>query len=109
MALSRDMLAGAPLLSSLITAHRNRQQLIDEGARRENAKRTNHVCKVGEKASMAAYDPAKLEPKAHGPCMITQVFASGAARIQLGESTEEIVNIRKLFPCKESNPNLVQI
>ena len=103
MALSRDMLADVPLLANLATIHKNRQQLVDEGARRENAKRSNHALQAGGKASMASYGPAKLEPRAHGPCMVTQVLANGTAKIQLDGAAEEVVSIRKLFPHKESN------
>ena len=57
---------------------------------------------------MATYGPAKLEPKAHGPCEAAQAFASGAAKAQRGEAEEEIASIRKLFPHKEPSARLAQ-
>ena len=97
----RDMMVDVPLISNLIAIRNKRQQHVDESARRENAKRIKHVFKIGDKANMITCDPTKLEPRTHGPHEITQVFTNGTAKMSKDEVTEEIVNIRKLFPHKE--------
>ena len=50
---------------------------------------------------MITEDPSKLGPRKHGPYPIVKVFTNGTVRILRTESTEETVNIRKLFPHKE--------
>ena len=68
-----------PLIANLSTVRKNRQQMIDESVRRENAKRARHVFEAGDRVNMVACDPKRLEPRTHGPHEITQVFINGAA------------------------------
>ena len=57
---------------------------------------------------MATCGPAKLEPKAGGPCKAAQASASGAAEMQRGEAEEEVAGARKLLPRKEPSARLAQ-
>ena len=101
LALSRGMLAGAPLVASLLATSQSKQKLVDENLRRNNARRRPHSYQAGGKADMITEDPNKLGPCKHGPYEITQALTNGTVRILRTPSTEETVNIRKLFPHKE--------
>jgi len=95
------MLVDVPLIANLLVINQNKQKLVDENLRRENARRRPHNYQVGDQVDMITEDPNKLDPRKHGPYPIVKVFTNGTVRILRTENTEETVNIRKLFPHKE--------
>ena len=54
---------------------------------------------------MITCGPTKLEPRTHGPHAVTEIFTNGTAKIMKEDVTEEIENIRKLFPHEEADGN----
>ena len=78
-----------------------KQQVVDKAFTKENAKRIQCDFKIGEdRLMMVSHYPKKLDPKTHGPCLITQVFTNGIVRILRNDTVEETVNTHKLYPHK---------
>ena len=55
---------------------------------------------VGHKVLVKAIDPNKLQPRAHGPYEITQVFTNGTVTIQRTQYVKERINIRRIIPFR---------
>ena len=47
-----------------------------------------------------AVDPSKLEPRAHGPYTITQVYTNGTIDVRRNPQVIERLNIRRVIPFK---------
>jgi hypothetical protein len=73
-----DMFIDLPLVADLIQIRDCRQQLIHENLRQQNAKRREYHYAVGQEVLIKSVDPTKMEPKAHGPYVIQQVYTNGA-------------------------------
>eukprot|EP00957_Ditylum_brightwellii_P061941 4700767-Ditylum_brightwellii.AAC.1 len=63
----RDIFLDLPGIDDLITIRKRRQHLIDENLHRQILKRKEYDYAVGHEVLIKAVNPAKLEPKAHGP------------------------------------------
>ena len=50
------------------------------------------------KVLIKAINPAKLNPRYHGPYDITQVYTNGTVEIQRTPVVRERINIRRLIP-----------
>jgi hypothetical protein len=72
--------------------------------RRENASRTNHDYKVGDKAlfKKSGKHLRKLEAPRTGPHTVNAIYTTGPLRIQKGNVNER-VNIRISFPYFENS------
>ena len=55
---------------------------------------------VGHEVLIKAVNPAKLEPKAHGPYMVTQVLTNGTVNVSRGVHVIERMNICHLIPFR---------
>ena len=73
----RDMLLDIPIIADLEQIQQKRQIMIDENLRRQNSKRRNFNYSVGQEVLVKAVNPAKLEPRAHGPYRIERVCING--------------------------------
>ena len=62
--------------------------------------RVDYDYKVGEKITLLASDPNKMEPPRQGPYTIVQVHANGNVSIGRGATTQR-VNIHQITPYKE--------
>jgi hypothetical protein len=71
--------------------------------RRENASRTTHDYKVGDKVLLKKPGKhlRKLEAPRTGPHTVTAIYSNGTLRIQKGNVNER-VKIRRLFPYFEN-------
>ena len=55
---------------------------------------------VGQQVLVKAIDPSKLQPRAHGPYNITQVFTNGTIMIQQTPHVTKQINIRRVLPFR---------
>ena len=51
-------------------------------------------------SSYKTVNPLKLEPRAHGPYTITQVYTNGTVDVRLRPNIIERINIRRLIPYR---------
>jgi hypothetical protein len=78
-----------------------KQDIINVNNREENATRTEHEYRVGEKVLLEKPGlTSKLSAPRTGPYRITHTCANGTVRIQRGIVNER-VNIRRLTPYEE--------
>jgi hypothetical protein len=89
-----DMIMDVPILVDLAVLRVKRQGLVDEAARRENAKRFDFNYTVGQEVYVKEHNPDKLQPRAIGPFPITQVFTNGTVEIQAKPHVVKLFNIR---------------
>ena len=89
----RDMLVDVPVLADLITIQERRQQKVNENLMRENAKRREYYFEVGQEVLVKADNPNKLEPRAHGPYVVRQVYTNGTIDIARKAQVTERINI----------------
>jgi hypothetical protein len=94
-----DMFVDLPLVADFIQIRDRRQQLIDEKLQRQNAKRRKYrYAAIGQEVLIKSVDPTKMEPKAHGPYVIQQVYTNGTMDVARNANVVERLNIRKLIP-----------
>ena len=74
--------------------------MIDANLMRQNAKRREYDYTVGQEVLVKAVNPNKLQPRAHGPYSITEVFTNGTVKIARAPHVTERINIRRLIPFK---------
>ena len=98
----RDMFLDLPLIADLVTIQEKRQLLVNENLRQENARRREWFYEVGQQVLIQTENPAKLEPKFHGPYTITQVFQNGTVNVRRSTHVIEKMNIRRLKPYRRN-------
>ena len=101
MAFHRDMFFDLPIVADLLSIRDERQGMIDENLRRQNAKRREYNYQVGEPVLLKSDNPNKLEPKAHGPYPILQTHTNGTVTILRKQHVAERINIRRIIPYKQ--------
>lgn len=80
---------------------KRRQDLVDQSAAKENAKRVDFDYAVGQKVILRKDGVLrKAEQKYEGPFTITQVHTNGTVRIQRGSLSERL-SIRRIEPYHE--------
>ena len=94
----RDMLLDIPIIVDLLGIQTKRQVLVDENLRRQNRKRREWNYAVGQEVLIKTVDPNKLEPRAHGPYTIVQVYTNGTVDVRRNPHIVERLNIRRLVP-----------
>ena len=98
----RDMLLDIPIMVDLLQLHNKRQVLIDENLRRQNRKRREWNYAVGQEVLIKSVDPTKLEPRAHGPYTIVQVYTNGTVDVRRNPHIVERLNIRRIIPFRRN-------
>ena len=98
----RDMFLDLPFIADLITIQGKRQQLIDKNLRRQNQKRREFKYEVGQEVLIKSVNPNKLEPKAHGPYVIKQVYTNGTIDVARNPYVTERLNIRRVIPFRRN-------
>jgi hypothetical protein len=88
------------VIADLITIRDRRQHLIDENLWRQNLKCKEHDYAVGHEVLIKAVNPAKLEPKAQGTYVVTQLFTNGTVNVSRGLRMVERMNICHLIPSE---------
>jgi transposase InsO family protein len=97
----RDMLFDIPFLADWTAVGKRRQDLVDQSAAKENAKRVDFDYAVGQKVILRKDGVLrKAEQKYEGPFTITQVHTNGTVRIQRGSLSERL-SIRRIEPYHE--------
>jgi hypothetical protein len=74
-----------------------KQQMINLNNQRENAKRKEHVYRVGDKVLLSRGTENKYEAPYQGPFTIMQVNDNGTVRLKV-KSVEDTYNIRRIMP-----------
>lgn len=97
----RDMFIDLPVIADLVAIRERRQLLIDDNLRRQNLKRREHHYRVGDTILIKARTPNKLQPRAHGPYPIVEVFTNGTVEVARNPHVRERLNIRRLIPFKQ--------
>ena len=92
------MFLDIPIIANLIGIQRKRQIVIDENLRRQNQKRREFNYAIGQEVLVKTVNPDKLEPRAHGPYLITWIYTNGTVDIQRSEHVTEIINISRIIP-----------
>ena len=95
------MLMDIPVLVNLEMIRQRRQLLIDENLMKQNRKRYDYNYSVGDAVLMRTIEPRKLDPRAHGPYIITRVYTNGNVDIRRGLHIVERINIRRIMPFKQ--------
>ena len=98
----RDMFIDLPLQANLVTIRDHRQELIDENLRRQNAKRREYRYEVGQEVLIKTINPKKLDPRAHGPYVIQQVYTNGTIDVARNAQVVERLNIRRVIPFRRN-------
>ena len=96
----RDMFLDIPIIADLIEIQRKRQVIIDENLRQQNQKRREFNYAIGQEVLVKTVKPDKLEPRAHGPYLITRIYTNGTVDIQRSEHLTERINIRRIIPFR---------
>lgn len=96
----RDMFLDLPIIADLVLLQEKRQAIIDENLRRQNLKQREFTYEVGQSVLVKTVDPNKMEPRAHGPYPIMQVFTNGTVAIQRAPHVLERINIRRILPYR---------
>ena len=108
----RDMLLDIPCVADLIALRNRRQVKIDENLRKENNRRRNFDCRVGDYVCKLTKikNPlfSKIRVQARGPFRIVQVHCDGTLAIQRTVQVQDRVNIRHLRPAKFGPPPPLQ-
>jgi transposase InsO family protein len=94
----RDMVLPIPLIANYEHYRARRQARIDENSRKENLRRQFKDYTVGDEVLILAYKPNKLDPRATGPFVISQVHANGTVTIQRNNHVYQRINIRRVKP-----------
>ena len=94
----RDMVLPIPLIANYENFRARRQARIDENSCKENLRRRFKDYTAGDEILILSYKPNKLEPRATGPFVITQVHANGTVTIQRNDHVYQRINIRRVKP-----------
>ena len=89
----RDMPLPIPIIVNLQTLQNERQILIDKNNLKENARRKQHDCNVGDQILIIAFKPNALKDRAKGPHTISQVHTDGTVSYMLNEEVIDQINI----------------
>ena len=101
MVFHRDMFFDVPIIVDLLAIRDRRQTMIDSNLIRQNEKRREYHYAVGQQVLMKTVNPSKLEPRAHGPYPILQVYTNGTVDVLRAPHVIERINIRRLVPYKQ--------
>ena len=97
----RDAITNTPFEADWEQIRVKKQKLIDQNNARENAKRTPHTHKVGDKVWLKTATTTKFgQDPCDGPCDIVTVNDNGAITHENGSPIDK-VNIRNVHPHKE--------
>jgi hypothetical protein len=96
----RDMFLNIPLIANLQTIRERRQVLIDENLRRQNIKCRSFNYVAGQNVMVKVPNPGKLDQRTVGPFHVHQVHANGTLTIQRNANVQELINIRRVMPCR---------
>ena len=100
LAFGRDIILDIPMIADWQTIQQHRQQLIDARLIAANRKRFSYDYSIGDEVLKLAYKPDKLQPRATGPYVITNVHTNGTVTIQLTPTTIERISIQRLKPYR---------
>jgi len=93
----RDMIFNIKHTANWEYIKQRKQQIINKNNQRENAKRKEHVYKVGDKVLLARGTEFKYESPFSGPHEILKVNNNGTVCLQVKAVADEY-NIRRLYP-----------
>ena len=96
----RDMILDIPFITNIAELSLRRQQVIDQKAIAENAKRIGFDYQPDQEVLMKVHKPDKLEPRWIGPYRIVRVHTNGTVTIRRAEHVLERVNIRQIRPYR---------
>ena len=69
-----------------------------DNLRHQNRKRREWNYAAGQEVLIKSVDPTKLEPRAHGPYTIVQVYTNGTVDVRRNPHIVERLNIRRIIP-----------
>ena len=98
----RDMFLDFPVFADLLEIRNRRQQMVNRNVIRENRKRRDFNYRVGGEVLIKSDNPNKLEPRAHGPYLITGVHTNGTVDVRRNPLVTERLNIRRLIPYRRT-------
>ena len=93
----RDMILNIKHTANWEYIKQRKQQIINKNNQRENAKRKEHVYRVGDKVLLSKGNEFKYETPFSGPHEILRVNDNGTVRLQVKAVADEY-NIRRLYP-----------
>eukprot|EP00957_Ditylum_brightwellii_P031742 2407121-Ditylum_brightwellii.AAC.1 len=105
LAFHRDMLVDLPTIADLLMIQQKRQVLIDESMRRQNLKRRDWNYAVGQEVLIKMIDPTKLQPRFHGPYIISRGYANGTVSVRRGPHRERVQSMSQARKARMSMPS----
>eukprot|EP00957_Ditylum_brightwellii_P162153 12346066-Ditylum_brightwellii.AAC.1 len=90
------MFLNLPIIADLLTIRDRRQVMINENLGRQNLRHREWDYMVGQEVLIKEVNPSKLQPQAHGPYTIVQVFTNGTVAVRRSLHVVERMNIRWL-------------
>ena len=96
----RDMMHDIPVHPDHQQIQYRRQQMIDQNAARANSKRIDWKYQVGDEVLQIQHKPDKLDERATGPFIVTEVFQNGTITINKGNGIHLTLNSRWIRPYK---------
>ena len=93
----RDMILNIKHEANWEYIKKRKQDLIEKNNQAENAKRTPHTYRVGDKVLIRRGTENKYETPYKGPYQITRVNENGTVRIRV-QNVEDTYNIRRITP-----------
>ena len=96
----RDMIMDIPLVANLEMIRENRQQMIDENLRRQNAKRVQHHYQVGDRFYIVIWNRTKGSRQLEGPFVILRTNTNGTLDFRRTPTVIDNIGIRHCRPYK---------
>ena len=92
------MLLHVPIVVDPQMLRQRRQTLVDQNNLRENQRRQEHDCNIGDQVLIISFKPDASEERGEGPHTISQVHVNGTVTLMLNEEVLERINIRRIKP-----------
>jgi Fructose-1-phosphate kinase and related fructose-6-phosphate kinase (PfkB) len=98
IAFGRDMIFNTIKPINFQEIRQKRQHQTNINTEKENNKRINYEYTIGQQILIQTDNPAKLQPRYHGPYEILQVHNNGTVTIRRNANTIQQINIRRIKP-----------
>ena len=92
------MLLPIPVVVNPQNLRAKRQALIDQNNSRENKRRRDHNCCVGDQITILAFKPNAMDDRAKGPHTVSQVHVNGTVSCMLNDHVIDQIDVQRVKP-----------